>query len=196
MQEQEQKIKAILEALSAPFTRAVGDKTYPSHKWLPKDGKSNAAKFMCMPYLSGGQVRDRLNEVLGVNGWMLKSKLELDGTRTATLSIEVNKGVWIDRDGVGVKSKQEGEKGADTDALKRAARNFGIGAYLEKLAPFWIDKKGKSPADKNGRALYGNNLHNYINGFSTEQGMLAQILMFNKAAWNIPEFQTLWNKFK
>lgn len=194
--EQEKKIKAILEALSAPFVRVVGNKTYPAHKWLPKDGKSNATKFLCMPYLSGGQVRDRLNEVLGVDGWMSKSKLELDGTRTVTLSIRVSDGVYIDRDGVGVKSKSEGEKGADTDALKRAARNFGIGAYLEQLAPFWIDKKGKSPVDKNGRALYGNNLHNYINGFSTEQGMLAQVLIFNKAAWNIPEFQTLWNKFK
>lgn len=195
-EQQEDEVLKIFKELSKPFTRALPNgRTIPAHKWLPKDGKTNATKFMCVPYLSGGQVQDRLNEVLGVNGWMHKSKLETDGTRTGTLSLLI-KGEWIDRDGVGTKSKDEGEKGAETDALKRAARKFGIGAYLEQLGPKWIDKKGNKPVDKKGRALYGNQLHDYLNGMSSEQGLLAQIIMFNRDAWAIPEFKTVWDKLK
>ena len=194
-QQLEDKARAIFTKLSAPFTKNMNGKIHPAHKWLPKDGKTNAKKFMCTPYVSGGQVRDRLNEVLGVDGWMFKSRLETDGTRTGSLSICIGE-VWIDRDGVGTKSQQEGEKGAETDALKRAARNFGIGAYLEQLAPRWVDKNGKTPVDKKGRALYGNQLHDYLNGLSSEQGLLAQILILNPDAWKLQEFKILWDKLK
>jgi hypothetical protein len=196
MSEQQQKTaEQIFKELSAPFTKEVNGQVKPDHKWLPKDGKSNATKFRCMPYISGGQVRDRLNEVLGVNGWMFESKLETDGTRTGSLSLYVN-GEWISRDGVGVKSNQQGEKGAETDALKRAARNFGVGAYLEKVAQRFVDKQGKIPVDKNGRKLYGDDLHNYLNGWSSGQGIMMQLLLLDKSYWNMPEFQSLFNKLK
>ncbi len=200
--ENEQKVREIFEKLSAPFTKTVNGKVYPAHKWLPKDFKSVPGKVRCFPYVSGGQVRDRLNEVLGVDGWMFKSKLEVDGTRTGTLSVCIN-GEWIDRDGVGTKSKenksdesnQDAEKGAETDALKRAAKNFGVASYLDNISHFFIGASGKKPIDNNGRPLYGNQLHDYINGYSCEQGLLTQILMINPKAWEIEEFKTLWNKF-
>lgn len=194
----EEKFKAeaarILDELSKPFIRTISGRNYPDHKWLPKDGKSMANKIICMPFVSGGQVRDRLNEVLGTDGWMFKSRLETDGTRTGTLSISIL-GTWVDRDGVGTKSKQEGEKGADTDSLKRAARNFGVGAYLESLGRKYVDAVGGKPVDKQGKPLYGDNLNKYLNGYSNEQGLLAEVLIINPGAWQMQEFKDLWNKF-
>lgn len=192
-QQLEDKAKAIFQKLSAPFTKVVNGRTHPAHKWLPKGNKPD--HYYCMPFLSGGQVRDRLNEVLGVDGWMFKSKLETDGTRTGTLSIKIGD-AWIDRDGVGTKSKQEGEKGAETDALKRAARNFGIGAYLENVAQYRIKAANKKPIDNNGRVLYGDQLSNYINGYSSEQGYLMQMVLFNPKVWEMPEVKALYEKLK
>ena len=197
---QENRIaKEIFKSLAEPFIKTLNGKVYPDIKWLPKDGKSMKDRIICMPYLSGGQVRDRLNEILGLEGWSIRSKLETDSTRTVTLSIFVD-GVWIDRDGVGTRSREEGEKGADTDALKRAARNFGIGAYLEQIGHRFVPAKagrnGKpAPVDNNGRFLYSNQLHDFLNGYSTEQGLLAQILIMNPKAWDITEFKELWKKF-
>lgn len=200
MEDLQEEAKRILTELSAPFTRVINGNAYPDIKWLPKDGKSVRGKIICMPYLSGGQVRDRLNEVLGVDGWMFKSHLETDGARTGTLSIKIGS-EWVDRDGVGTKSNQEGEKGADTDSLKRAARQFGIGAYLEKVGPRWVDaqnnRSGKpQPVNKQGKFLYGNALHDHINGLSSAQGLLAQILILDPKNWELNEMKILWEKLK
>lgn len=195
----EKSIEDIQKALAAPFIKVVGKKTYPDHKWLPKDGKSMKEKIICMPYLSGNQIRDRLNDVLGLDGWMFDSRLETDGTRTASLSILVN-GNWIQRDGTGTQSNTEKEKGAETDALKRAARNFGIGSYIDQIPQHFQKAKANAngklaPVDNNGRWLYGNNLNNFINGYSSVMGHLHQILVMDNSLWSMPEFQVLYNKF-
>ena len=70
-------------------------------------------------------------------------------------------GVW--RDGVGMQGAGEADKGAATDALKRAARLFGVGRYLlnapknEREFKTWLANltSGVSRGGDNGKLVSG-----------------------------------------
>tara|TARA_R100000963_G_C4625243_1_gene91637 strand:+ start:410 stop:718 length:309 start_codon:yes stop_codon:yes gene_type:complete len=71
---------------------------------------------------------DRLDEVFGVGGW--QSRFEWVGNRMmCKLSAEVS-GLWVCKSDGADDSNIEGAKGGISDALKRAAVQFGIGRYL------------------------------------------------------------------
>ena len=190
----------ILKALSAPFTKQVGDKQIPDLKWLPTSAVSGGKKMMCTAYITRAQVIDRLNEVMGVDGWMSRLELQVDKTQICVLSLKIN-GEWVDRSDIGTQSKTEGEKGAASDALKRAATNFGIGAYIYKLPAKFVDAKagtnGKpAPCAKDGKILYANQLHDYLNGMSTAQGYLAELLRYMPELFGREDVKVLWNDLK
>lgn len=154
----------IMEALAAPFELVMPDGTIvPDIKWLPSH-KSSTDKIECIPYISGNQVRNRLNSVMGAK-WT--DRLEKHEDRTiCTLSLLVE-GDWMDRADVGTKTNVEAQKGEATDALKRAAKNWGVGAYLETIPSVIVDTKrisGKTvTVTPKGTPIIGNDLHNYIN---------------------------------
>lgn len=188
----------ILKELRKPFTIEVAGKTYPAHKWKPQTQAGN--RFICVPYLDRSLVSDRLNEVFGLTGWQFDVKREDDATKTGTLSIFVD-GKWISRSDTGTPSKEEGEKGSTSDALKRCARLFGIGEYLDKIQKQWIEAKPNhknklTPVDKNGKFLYGDALTHYCNQMSSNQGILAQLLINKPELWERQEIKNLWNELK
>lgn len=163
----------IMEALAYPFYKELPDgTTYPDVRWLPK-GKVEA---MCVPFITGNQVRQRLNDVLGAK-W--QDRMEKHEDRTlCILSIYID-GEWRDRTDVGTPSREEKEKGETTDALKRAAKNWGVGAYLDGLPNVtlpYVRANGKNvpatPDKKN--LLRGDNLSNYINTLSLPMGKLIE----------------------
>jgi hypothetical protein len=190
----------IQKKLAAPFMKTVNGKEYPAVKWLPKDTKSNAGKIMCVPFVDRELVINRLNDVMGVDGWQFEVKREADGTKTGTLSLLIGND-WISRSDTGTPSKNEGEKGSTSDALKRAATHFGIGVYLYSIGNKWINSKPNSkgkaqPVDNSGRFLYGDQVSSFLNGMSTEQGALAQLLTLQPDLWKREEIKKLWNEFK
>lgn len=195
-----EEIKAIQTALAAPFEKVVKEKTYSDLKWLPTSAVSGGKKMMCTAYLSRAQVIDRLNSVLGIHGWQFETNKQTDGSQIGTLSIKLGDD-WISKSDIGTKSNTEAEKGAVSDALKRAATLFGVGAYIYKLPTKFISAtkgpNGKAaPCDDKGRILYGNQLHDYINGFSTKQGVLAELLMLAPELYAREEIKALWNELK
>jgi hypothetical protein len=190
----------IQKALAAPFTKTVAGKTFPAIKWLPKDTKSNQGKIMCVPFIDRELVINRLNDVLGINGWQFSPKREGDGSKTGELSIKVE-GDWITRGDTGTASKYDGEKGSTSDSLKRAATQFGVGTYLYSIGHRWINGKqnnsGKmQPVDHNGKFLYGDQVSVFLNGMSTEQGALAQLLSLKPDLYERPEIKKLWDELK
>lgn len=106
-------------------------------------------------YIREGAITRRLDEVDPSWTWeLLGQPVYRDGTVTVTGRLTVN-GVW--RDGVGMENIRtsktgnevnEAEKSAATDALKRAARLFGIGRYLLDLG------KGQKPQPQTNRQQY------------------------------------------
>ena len=194
----EKSIEQIQKELAAPFTRKVSGKEYPAHKWLPKTSNKAKTKMMCIPYLDRDLVIQRLNSVLGVNGWQFNIEEVSGGSKIGTLSILIGEH-WIDKSDLGTKTAVEGEKGSVTDALKRCATLFGVGTYLYNLGSRWVACKaggnGKpQPVDSKGNFLYADELSNYINGMSSAQGLMFQIFQLKPELKEDEEAKKLWFK--
>jgi hypothetical protein len=126
-------IDAVAGALAAQFD--------PSEvKWKPQTVKDNRALVIC--FVDARVIQDRLDDVLGVMGWQDSYECLPDGAVVCRLRIRVGD-EWITKEDVGGQSEQPDEgdrrKAAFSDALKRAAVKFGIGRYLYRLKPQWVD---------------------------------------------------------
>lgn len=198
----------IQEELSAPFVKKIGDKTYPDLRWKP-DRKAGNDKMICIPYIDRTLVINRLNEVLGIDGWQFEYIRESDGSKTGSLSIKVDDKWYTRMDtgtektstGRGMTDKTEKEKASTSDALKRCATQFGVGTYINDVANVFIDAKMNTsnkltPCDKNGRFLYGSSLHDFCNNLSTAQGYLAQLLRYMPDLYQRDYIQELWEELK
>jgi hypothetical protein len=128
-----EQTKTIAEQLAAPFGAE-------DIKWKPQAVSGNRA--LAIPYLNARAVMDRLDEVLGIDGWQDRYDLLPDGAAICTLRVRIGKRVITKMD-VGGPSEQPDEgdrrKAAVSDALKRAAVKLGIGRYLYRLAAQWVD---------------------------------------------------------
>ncbi|MDX0180886.1 hypothetical protein GOC16_08480 [Sinorhizobium meliloti] len=104
--------------------------------WRAQSVTKDGTKALALAYIDARDVMDRLDEVCGPENW--SDRYEFHGSRTVCyLSIRVN-GEWITKaDGAG-DSDVEAEKGAISDALKRAAVKWGIGRYLYHIESPWV----------------------------------------------------------
>lgn len=120
------------KALAAPFPP-------DAISWRVGSTTKDKAKGMALAYLDARAVMDRLDAVCGPGGWQCRyshaqAKTVCDiGIFTGTM------GEWIWKaDGAG-DSDIEAEKGALSDAFKRAAVRWGIGRYLYDLDSPWVE---------------------------------------------------------
>jgi hypothetical protein len=119
----------MFDRLSAEFPRSAVS-------WRAQTVTKDGTKALALAYIDARDVMDRLDEVCGPENW--SDRYEFHGSRTVCyLSIRVN-GEWIVKaDGAG-DSDVEAEKGAISDALKRAAVKWGIGRYLYHIEAPWV----------------------------------------------------------
>lgn len=112
---------------------------YPAAEIEWRVGSTNGDKSsgLALAYLTARHVMERLDAACGPENW--QDRYEFHGSRTICyLSIRVGE-EWITKaDGAG-DSDVEAEKGAISDALKRAAVKWGIGRYLYDLGNIWVD---------------------------------------------------------
>jgi len=102
-------------------------------------------KGIALAYLDARDVMDRLDEVVGFECWSDEYKESPTGRIICELSIAIpddEQGfghTWVVKsDGAG-DTAVEGEKGAMSDAFKRAAVKWGIGRYLYRLSNIWVE---------------------------------------------------------
>jgi len=117
-----------------------------------RPGATKNDKGLALCYLTSRDVMKRLDEVLGVDGW--QTRIVDYGKRVVCeMSCKIN-GEWITKsDGAG-ETQVEGEKGAITDAIKRAAVSFGVGRYLYYLDQWrdnWRPMNGKYFKESNAQ---------------------------------------------
>src|SRR5437868_3087055 len=121
------------QQLAAPFAPGA-------IKFRP--GATSGNRALALPYVDSRAVQDRLDDVLGVAGWQDSYDLLPDGSVVCTLRVKIGED-WIVKQDVGSPSEQpdagDRMKSAFSDALKRAAVKFGVGRYLYRLAPLWVD---------------------------------------------------------
>ncbi len=125
--------QTLMKALAQPF--------HPSEvKWKPQAVKGTRALAIC--YVDARCVMDRLDAVFGVGGWQTSYTPFPGGSVECRLSVFVGS-EWITKADVGSPSEQPDEgdqlKAAYSDALKRAAVQFGVGRYLYRLKSQWVD---------------------------------------------------------
>ncbi len=113
-------------------------------KWKP--GSVNGERCMALGYISARAIQDRLDEVVGIDGWQDDYTLLPDGSVSCKLSLRLN-GEWITKTDVGSKSEQKNTgdqmKSAHSNSLKRAGAKWGIGRYLYDLPVQWVDYDAK-----------------------------------------------------
>ena len=115
---------ALLAQLKNPF---------PVDKVKFRVGATSADKSMAiaLAYIDSRDVQKRLDEVVGVSNW--RSRMErFDGGFICNIDIKIN-GEWISRSDAAGDTHVEPIKGGASDALKRAAAQWGIGRYLYYL---------------------------------------------------------------
>jgi hypothetical protein len=123
----------LMKALAAPFD--------PSEvKFKPAVVSGNRA--LALAYVDARVIQDRLDEVLGVDGWQDDYECLADGSVLCRLRLRLGD-EWITKVDVGGPSEQpdggDRMKAAFSDALKRAAVKFGVGRYLYRLTSQWVD---------------------------------------------------------
>lgn len=107
--------------------------------WRAQTVTKDGDKALALAYIDARDVMVRLDEVCGPQNW--QDRYEFSDKRTICyLSIRVGD-EWITKaDGAG-DTDVEAEKGAISDAFKRAAVKWGIGRYLYDLDAPWVPCK-------------------------------------------------------
>jgi hypothetical protein len=122
-----------LGALGKPFPR-----NRISWRAQTVSQKADGATALALAYIDARDVADRLDEVVGPENWQCRYAFSPDGKKTLC-EIGIRCGdTWIWKaDGAG-DSDIEAEKGALSDAFKRAAVKWGIARYLYDLKSPWV----------------------------------------------------------
>ncbi len=138
----------MIEQLAAPF---------PPEQihWRAQTLTGDKSKALALAYIDARDVMDRLDAVMGPANWATTYEETAKGRMLCRLSLRVD-GEWIMKtDGAG-NTDVEGEKGAISDALKRAAVSWGIGRYLYGIGNTWapceVGNNGKWKAWKQPEA--------------------------------------------
>ena len=119
----------IYDKLKAPFS---ADKI----SWRIGATNKDKTKGIPLAYIDARDVMNRFDEVFEMN-W--QCKYSHASTKTVCEISVLIDGVWITRAGGAGDTDIEAEKGALSDAFKRAAVLFGIGRYLYDLPNEWIE---------------------------------------------------------
>lgn len=133
----------IFQRLSAPFP--------PEQiSWRVGSTSTDKTKGLALAYLDARDVMERLDNTVGPENWQCRYP-HANGKTVCEIGIKVD-GEWIWKaDGSG-DTDVEAEKGALSDAFKRAAVRWGIGRYLYDLGNIWaeIEPVGRSYKIKDG----------------------------------------------
>ena len=121
----------LFAALSQPFD--------PSKiSWRVGSTNSDKTKGLALAYIDARDVMNRLDDVLTPSGW--QDRYEVHGGKTICyLSIRCENGEWLTKADAAGDSAVEAEKGAISDAFKRAAVKWGIGRYLYDIESPWVE---------------------------------------------------------
>lgn len=126
--------------------------------WRPAQMNYQKTQAMALAYIDSRDVMARLDKVCGPAGWQsehydcgggrMGCKIGIYCKDQTQVAGERDYGQWIWKsDGAGA-TQVEGDKGAFSDAFKRAAVSWGVGRYLYDMGATWVpcetnEKTGK-----------------------------------------------------
>lgn len=104
--------------------------------WRVGATSKDKTKAIPLAYIDARDVMYRLDEVFGMD-WQCKYS-HAENKTICEIGVLVND-TWIWRSGGAGDTDIEAEKGAISDAFKRAAVLFGIGRYLYNIPNSWVE---------------------------------------------------------
>lgn len=129
----------IFERLKAEFPREA-------ISWRAQSLTKDGTKAMALAYIDARDVMNRLDEAVGPANWQCRYT-HAEIKTICEISIKID-GEWVTKaDGAG-DSDIEAQKGAISDAFKRAAVKWGIGRYLYDMPAPWV---GCESTEYNGK---------------------------------------------
>jgi hypothetical protein len=120
--------------------------------WRVGSTTADKKKGMALAYIDARDVMQRLDDVCGPGGWQ-NTYPHANGKTVCAIGIKVGED-WIWKSNGAGDSDVEAEKGALSDAFKRAAVLWGIGQYLYDLDSPWVTLDTK----KVGEQVYVNGI--------------------------------------
>lgn len=117
--------------------------------WRVGATNKDKTKAIALAYIDARDVMDRLDAVCGADNWQNKHP-HANGKTSCAIGIKIGS-EWVWKENGAGDSQVEAEKGAFSDALKRAAVLWGVGRYLYDVPNVWVDIEpyGKSYKIKN-----------------------------------------------
>jgi hypothetical protein len=120
-----------------------------SLKWRIGNKNKSLTKANMLVYVDARMVQDRLDEVVGAENWQFETRsMESMNRNGKTITIVGRLGIrindeWVWKEDGAENSDIEAAKGGISDALKRAAVQWGIGRYLYNASDYntWADIK-------------------------------------------------------
>lgn len=107
-----------------------------------------ATKGLVLPYVTNRAIQNRLDDVCGAENWCNVFQLWQNESQLCGISIRMNQeeNIWVTKWDGAENTKTEPIKGGLSNAMKRAAVQWGIGRYLYQATPEWVDviPRGKS----------------------------------------------------
>tara|TARA_R110002020_G_scaffold2532_3_gene12150 strand:- start:6777 stop:7265 length:489 start_codon:yes stop_codon:yes gene_type:complete len=99
------------------------------YKWRVQSIRNG--KAACVAYIDSRDVQDLLDSVVGPENWECDYK-QIGNVLYAGIGIFLN-GEWVWKWDAGAESNIEKEKGAASDAFKRAGVKWGVGRFLYRM---------------------------------------------------------------
>ena len=114
-------------------------------EWRVGSTNSDKSRGIALAYVTNRAIQNRLDEVFGVFGWRNEFREWKNNSQLCGISVKVGE-EWITKWDGADDSNMEAVKGGLSDAMKRAAYQWGIGRYLYNLENVWvpIEPVGKS----------------------------------------------------
>lgn len=165
----------LFDALCEPFPTDMIE-------WRVGSTSKDKDKGLALAYIDARAAMDRLDTVCGPDGWQNNYTIGLGGSVICNLGVRMPSGEWLWKaDGAGA-TDVEGEKGALSDALKRAAVRWGVGRYLYEMRSPWvvIESYGKSYKIKDSEHTKLNDVHDehcQKAGWGTRAGIMSYKLL-------------------
>lgn len=127
----------LFTALCEPFPiEEISWRVGPTNERNRKPDQPLRGQPLC--YVDARTVMDRLDSVCNCDGWQCNYTPGVGASIVCNIGVRIA-GDWIWKaDGAGP-SDMEAEKGALSDAFKRAAVRFGVGRYLYEVHAPWLE---------------------------------------------------------
>lgn len=118
------------------FTRLAAPFPADRVSWRVGSTNKDKSKGLALAYIDARDVMQRLDEAVGPANWQSRYP-HADKKTVCEIGIKID-GEWVWKANGAGDSDIEAEKGALSDALKRAAVMWGIGRYLYDLESPWV----------------------------------------------------------